>query len=91
MFYDEIQSRMKKAVIKSILSIKDTVIARKNSFELFGYDFMIDDQYKPWLIEVNCSPTMEYSTVAIFSCFHIIDCDRKASKISNGRLCKGGC
>lgn len=23
---------------------------------------MICDQYKPWLIEVNCSPSMEYST-----------------------------
>jgi len=32
---------------------------RKNSFEFFGYDFMVDDEFKVWLIEVNSSPSME--------------------------------
>lgn len=38
---------------------------RKNSSELFGYDFMIDDKYNAWLLECNSSPTMEYSTVKL--------------------------
>ena len=30
---------------------------------MYGYDFMIDNNFKAWLIEVNSSPSMEYSTV----------------------------
>lgn len=38
------------------------MISRKNTLEIFGFDFMVDENYKVWLIEVNSSPTMEYST-----------------------------
>ncbi len=30
--------------------------AKRRSFELFGYDFMIDEDFRPWLIEVNTNP-----------------------------------
>mmetsp|Transcript_23877 Transcript_23877/g.16859 ORF Transcript_23877/g.16859 Transcript_23877/m.16859 type:complete len:110 (+) Transcript_23877:450-779(+) len=35
---------------------------KKNCFELFGYDLMIDEDFNVWLIEVNSSPAMDYST-----------------------------
>ena len=35
---------------------------RQYSFEIFGYDFMIDEDMKPWLIEVNTNPCLELSS-----------------------------
>ena len=35
---------------------------RTNCFELFGYDFMIDDQFKVYLIECNTNPCLELSS-----------------------------
>jgi len=42
----------------SLESVVENVLYRKNSFEILGYDFMIDEELKVWLIEVNSSPTM---------------------------------
>ena len=32
-----------------------------HSFELFGYDFMIDDNFRVYLIEANTNPCLEIS------------------------------
>ena len=52
-------------------SVSDIVVHRKNTFEMFGYDFMFDEFYNSYLIEVNSSPSMEYSTVTTFIFFII--------------------
>ena len=47
-------SKMKNFVIDTYLSCKRTLNPnkRKNVFELFGYDFLIDEDLRTWLIEV---------------------------------------
>ena len=60
--FKHILGKMKEIVIATILSTQDQVYGRRNSFQLIGYDFMIDDQLNPWLIEINTSPAMDYST-----------------------------
>jgi hypothetical protein len=34
-------------------------------FEIFGYDFLIDCQFKVWLIEVNTNPCLELSSAVL--------------------------
>jgi hypothetical protein len=49
---------MKDLIIDSILSVKTQLNPnkRKNIFEIFGYDFLIDEDFRLWLIEVNTNP-----------------------------------
>jgi tubulin monoglycylase TTLL3/8 len=41
---------MRKIAVESLESVKENVQYRKNTIEIFGYDFMIDENYKVWLI-----------------------------------------
>jgi hypothetical protein len=49
---------MKDISIDSYLSAKTTMNPnkRRNGFELFGFDFMVDEDFRVWLIEVNTNP-----------------------------------
>ena len=42
--------------------MRPSIVHRPNAHEIFGYDFMVDTFLNVWLIEVNSSPSMEYST-----------------------------
>jgi hypothetical protein len=35
---------------------------RKLCFEIFGYDYIIDNDFNVWLIEVNTNPCIEESS-----------------------------
>ncbi|CAD2212679.1 tubulin tyrosine ligase [Angomonas deanei] len=47
------------------LKAMDTVMFNdKHSFELYGYDILIDEDVKPHLIEVNASPSLSVTTTS---------------------------
>ena len=40
------------------VNLQQYVPHRRNCYELFGFDVMLDSQLNPWLIEVNSSPSL---------------------------------
>lgn len=62
MWHDRIYPGMQRAITGSMLASQDTMDRRANTFELFGADFMISEDFFPWLIEINSSPDLAPST-----------------------------
>ncbi|CAN0009254.1 unnamed protein product, partial [Heterosigma akashiwo] len=55
---DKLFYEIQMIVIRSLHSVQPVMINDKHCFELYGFDIMFDDQFKPWLIEVNASPSL---------------------------------
>jgi tubulin--tyrosine ligase/tubulin polyglutamylase TTLL9 len=54
--------KIKEYIILSMESVRKKLRTGRAFFELFGYDFIIDGDFVPWLIEVNTNPCLEESS-----------------------------
>jgi hypothetical protein len=53
--------RMERLVTDSFKAVQSIIDPRRNrnAFEIFGYDFMIDENFQVYLIECNTNPCLE--------------------------------
>ena len=59
---EKILPQLQSISIWAVMCAQDLLENRKGSSELFGYDFLIDRDFRVWLIEINSSPDMSPST-----------------------------
>lgn len=49
---------MINGMINSVMATREDYLKQGGTFELFGVDYMLDDQLNLWVIEINSSPSM---------------------------------
>jgi tubulin polyglutamylase TTLL1 len=59
---DKCFDEIKNIIYISLKSVQSVIINDKHCFEMYGYDILIEDNLKPWLIEVNASPSLTTTT-----------------------------
>lgn len=59
---DKCFDEIKNIIYISLKSVQSVIINDKHCFEMYGYDILIENNLKPWLIEINASPSLSTTT-----------------------------
>lgn len=61
---NDLVASMKQTVVTTFKAAENFLLKdnRRSTFELFGFDFIIDEEFKVWLIEINTNPCLEESS-----------------------------
>lgn len=50
-------------IVHSLRAVAPVMASDRHCFECYGYDIIVDCNLKPWLVEVNASPSLTSTTV----------------------------
>ena len=61
---DKLFNEINWLIVHSLKAVAPVMVSDRHCYECYGYDIIIDNNLKPWLIEVNASPSLSSTTVA---------------------------
>lgn len=53
---------IRNIIFISLKAVQSVIINDRHCFEVYGFDILIEDNLKPWLIEVNACPSLSTTT-----------------------------
>ncbi|CAG2234580.1 TTLL1 [Mytilus edulis] len=59
---DKLFDEINWQTVHSLKAVSGNISNDRHCFECYGYDYIVDDNLKPWLIEVNASPSLTSTT-----------------------------
>ncbi|DAZ94517.1 TPA: hypothetical protein N0F65_011870 [Lagenidium giganteum] len=59
---DKLLHDIHAVMLHALKAVQNVIINDNHCFECYGYDIIIDDTLKPWLCEVNASPSLSTTT-----------------------------
>ncbi|KAG5313355.1 TTLL9 polyglutamylase, partial [Acromyrmex insinuator] len=55
---ENLMQRIAGVIMASLLAVQPSMMQDRNCFELYGYDILLSDDLRPWLLEINASPAL---------------------------------
>ncbi|XP_077167321.1 inactive polyglycylase TTLL10 [Paroedura picta] len=65
--FNHFTKRMKEIMLQCFLAVKSKLDCKLGYFDLIGCDFLIDEDFKVWLLEMNANPALHTNCSALKS------------------------